>query len=393
MFVYSVALIARAAGQDAGTVLESFENNFDRGTTTIKIQVLNDSLHFPSASMDALYLKALDYLVTNDQTLQSDPAAPSLALIAVKLAGGAKVPQAAAPLWKLFNLQADSPVRVAILGALGQIGEQDPAVVGEMNDWLVSEDNLHEAGNAVDIPVLTACVTALGELRDQSSFPALFTATLEGYPPATTSAAAAALAAVKGSLKDHLIAVIRGSRIADKLPALAMAMAQSAMPDADKAAVASAALQVGLDSTVDSAALTNELNALRFQALKDLAALKWGAATGLVIANFERTLDEYTRGLDAVDDLLDAIDALGAMGTHEAAVRLTLYLDLIHTSTQSGQPTDDRIVSAVIANLSSLGDRVALENLLYTQYLNYSDAVKKAAREAVDELTAQAPQN
>ena len=67
-------------------------------------------------------------------------------------------------------------------------------------------------------------------------------------------------------------------------------------------------------------------------------------------------------------------------------MRLTQYLVLINSYTEKGKGYDEQVVLAVIACLGQLGDKVAFDDLMYTQYLNYSAAVKKAARAALDKL-------
>ena len=75
------------------------------------------------------------------------------------------------------------------------------------------------------------------------------------------------------------------------------------------------------------------------------------------------------------NNLLDAIGNLGAMNTHEAAVRLTQFLVLINSYTEKGKSYDDAVVFAVLQNLGALADKVAFDDLMYTQYLNYSTGV------------------
>ncbi len=65
------------------------------------------------------------------------------------------------------------------------------------------------------------------------------------------------------------------------------------------------------------------------------------------------------------------------MNTHEAAVRLTQYLVLINSYTEKGKAYDDQVVFAVLQNLGALGDKVAFDDLMYTQYLNYTTAVEE----------------
>ena len=84
--------------------------------------------------------------------------------------------------------------------------------------------------------------------------------------------------------------------------------------------------------------------------------------------------------------LIKAIEALGSMKTHEAAKRLTLYLELVNSFTENGRIYDEQIVLAVIYALEHIGDRTASSALLYTRYLNYSKAVQKAAQDALQEL-------
>ncbi len=74
------------------------------------------------------------------------------------------------------------------------------------------------------------------------------------------------------------------------------------------------------------------------------------------------------------------------MSTHEAAVRLTQYLVLLNSYTEKGRGYDEQVVLTLLDNLGILADKVAFDDLMYTQYLNYSAGVKKAARAALDNL-------
>ena len=74
------------------------------------------------------------------------------------------------------------------------------------------------------------------------------------------------------------------------------------------------------------------------------------------------------------------------MNTHEAAVRLSLYLDLLNSDVEGGKSVEDVIVLAVIQALGDLGDRVAFDYLLYLSVLDYSDSIKKAASEIIEKL-------
>jgi len=59
---------------------------------------------------------------------------------------------------------------------------------------------------------------------------------------------------------------------------------------------------------------------------------------------------------------------------------------LVNSYTEKSKGYDEQVVMGIIAALGTLGDKVGYNDLLYTQYINYSAAVKKAARAALDKL-------
>jgi hypothetical protein len=145
-------------------------------------------------------------------------------------------------------------------------------------------------------------------------------------------------------------------------------------------------MDVGLHSaTVDneSRRIAREIRSMAAVALTER---KRTAATDLVIENFDTVLLEWDRGLTDKRHVVEAINCLGAMGSHEAAVRLTQYLVLINSYTERVREFDNNIVLAVIRNLGLLADKTAFDDLLYAQYLGYSNEVKQATQEALDKL-------
>jgi len=60
---------------------------------------------------------------------------------------------------------------------------------------------------------------------------------------------------------------------------------------------------------------------------------------------------------------------------------------LVNSATEQNKGYDEETVLALIRNLKKLGDRVAFDDLIYVQYLAYSDSVRRAAREAVESLS------
>jgi PBS lyase HEAT-like repeat len=165
-----------------------------------------------------------------------------------------------------------------------------------------------------------------------------------------------------------------------------MALESERLGSDQKALVAQFALDVSLHTNAADAAGKAGFRDMRFAAARALGDRKWAQAAPLLVENLDTTIGEFDKGLVDSNRLLDAIDELGATGTHDAAVRLTQYLVLINSYTEKGRPYDEKLVTAILTGLGNLGDKVAFDDLMYTQYLNYPATVKKAARAALDKL-------
>jgi hypothetical protein len=125
---------------------------------------------------------------------------------------------------------------------------------------------------------------------------------------------------------------------------------------------------------------------LRLASIRELRALKWQRASSLAVSHFKLILADYAKGAASKADFLEAIGCLGSMGSTEAAQALALYLQFINGQTEQGSPYDEEILLASIGALGDLGDKVAFDYLLQIGYLQYSDAVKRAAKEALLKL-------
>jgi hypothetical protein len=234
--------------------------------------------------------------------------------------------------------------------------------------------------------VIAAAFQALGMLGDASSFPVLFSAINLGYGEKLTGIAHDALLLLKGDFQAMLTGVIKERPLQEKKLALQMALDSDKLTDDAKAQTAEYALDITLHTSIADATSRTLQRDMRFQAAASLGAHAWSHATPLMIEHLDMTIGEFDKGLTDRNHLLDAIGELGAMATHESAVRLTQFLVLINSYTEKGKAYDEAVVMAVLQNLGTLGDKVAFDDLMYTQYLTYSAGVKKAARTALDKL-------
>lgn len=385
LFSFSFAAVF-AQDTEENPHLDSFLRNFARANLDTKIKVLEDAEQLNLEGLGPLYHKAVQFVIGNQILLQTDPAAHRLALLATRLIGESGYAEAKYDIWDLFEIDKDTTVRVQVLNTLGKIAQGDDELIWKLNNFLLGQNTQFLTGGRPDTQVVAAVISALGELGDESSFPVIFTAMSLSYSDAITSIARQALYKIEGELKDHLINVIVKNTIDEKLGALRMALAEDKLTENDKGDIAEKAMEVGLNTTSPDATEKAQLRELRYIAARALTARNWSKATDLAIRHFDVTVMEYDRGIARKTDFLEAIACLGAMTTHEAAIRLNLYLDLLNTYKEQDRSVDNQIVLAVINNLGKLGDKVAMDNLLFVGYLNYSQTVQNAAREAINNL-------
>ncbi len=373
--------------QEASKVLETFRRNFAIASLDVKIQILQDASNNAAASeFGPLYQQAVDFALNNTSLIPTDPRFRQLASLAAEQLERADYQPAKYSLWKMFLTDNDTTLRVRIASSLGTIAAGDAEIIKGLNQFLDAQNSVQASGKAPDAQVVGAVVDAMGRLGDPSSFPIVFTAMTLQYSERISAAAKEALLATKGSLKDLIVGVIKTGSVSEKKVALNMALTTDPLSEDQKAQIAEYALDVALHTSVPDNPGKIALREVRFIATRALDERKWASATSLLIEGIDMTIVEYDRGLADKSFLIEAIAALGATGTHEASVRLTQYLVLLNSYTEKGKGYDEQIVLALLDNLGALADKVAFDDLMYTQYLNYTAAIKKSARAALEKL-------
>ncbi len=373
--------------QDTQVLLNTFQRNFERAEQLdIKLKILNDSIKVGPYGMGPLYLDAVDYVVDHSGMLLKDTLIKKIAILSVEQIRAVGYTEATSTLWQLFKVVEETALRVGVLSALGVVGQGDETAVRNIVEWLNSENALVLTSRRADIQVIKQAVITLGELKSSRAFAVLFTVRELPYSDTISKLAGEALLSLEGDLKENLIRIIQEGPLSEKLSALKMTMASDKLQSAQRAEIAEIGLEVGMYTTASDTDEQRIARDTRRVALKVLSDAKWSKASSLAVEHFGMSLVEFDRGVAAKSYLLEAIYGLGNMGTHESAERLTLYLELLNSYTEHGRAYDEQIVLAVLENLHLLGDKIAFANLSYTQYLNYSDKVKKSAQNAIADL-------
>jgi hypothetical protein len=389
-FALAMGTAIAAQSQDAESIVLAYRRNFARASLVTKLELLKEAASRGDAAMGPLYDMALRFAVDNSALLGPDPQLKDLAVLAATETGKAAYGKAIDDLWALFQGYKDQDVRSAAVTALGQAGSGETRVSENLNSFLASQNSLFRSGSQPEYPALEACIGALGDLGDGSSFPVLFSAYVAGYSPDLTAKAAAALGSIKGDYRGYLLRVIAKNPPLEKSAAYAAGMANTNFSDDDRGELAEGAMAAALAATAQSASYSpveiQALRELRLASARQLRALKWQKASPLAVAHFKLIQADYAKGAASKTEFLEAIGALGAMGSTEAAQALALYLQLINAQTEQGSPFDEDILLATISALGELGDKAAFDYLLQVGYLQYTDAVKRAAKDALLKL-------
>jgi hypothetical protein len=386
VFLVFFLIVSGLLAQEPEDLLRSFTRNFAIASLDVKMQIIQDAGNSGYSGLGPLYRQAIDYVLDNFTLIGTDQRFRQLAVLAVDQLESAGYTEGKYSVWKLFDTDEDTGVRISCLNALATLAKGDEEIIGYMNLWLQNQNAVFQSGRVPDVYVISAAVRALGELGDQSSFPVLFTTMVVGYTDDISRSTRENLFRLDGDLKDNMIGILKNSDLAEKKLALEMSLETDRISEAQKGEIAQFAMDVGLHTAAVDNPSRQIARDMRYIAARALAERKWASATDWAIEHFDTVLLEYDRGLTDKRRVIEAIDCLGAMGTHEAAVRLTQYLVLLNSYTERLQEFDNIIVLAVVENLGSLGDKSAFDDLLYAQYLSYSSEIKKAARDALENL-------
>jgi hypothetical protein len=391
-----------AAAQDS--ILNSYQRNLMRASLSTNAGIQLDAATDDRASelIGQLYEYAQNISLQNAEILRGDPDLLNLTVIAARGAGAASHTRSIDTLWNVFSQFRDSHVRIAALEALAVLAKgaaqgnpqgnaQGSAhIVENLNQFLANQNSLYRSSMDVDIPTISACISALGALGGESSFPVLFAVITAGYPEPLGAQAAEALEKLPGDTKANLTEILRKNPPVEKLAVFRAAIASRGMSDAEKGAFAQTALEIGMQREANGAALAL-LCSLAVQALRDF---KWARADQVVLRYFYQIQSEYqeSRTPQQRDLLLEVISCLAVMDSPDAAQALSLQLGYLNSQFERASKDgtfgehDESLVLGVITALGQLGDRIAFDNLHYVGYLDYPERIKAAAREALANL-------
>jgi hypothetical protein len=364
-------------------VLQLYKQRFSRADLSAKAQILENAANDSTltAEIGQFYEYVLQFALENSALLKNDHAMLRIIDISVTGLGKTGYSSSIDTLWKLFMEYPDSTIGAEILIAVGKLGKQNKNITESVNNYLAEKNTLYRSGSPVNYAMISACITAVMELNDSSSYPALFAVLCSGYPEVIKSEAQGALDLISGNLKQFLSDAIEKGSPPEKFFALTAGMNSGRLTVSERGQLAELALEQSLTNG-DNA----DLSAMRYAAVIALTALRWTRANNLAIRHFYRVQTEFQHNAASRERFLEAVALLGAVGNSDAALALCLQLGLINARTERTGEFDEGITLAIVRSLGLIGDKAAFDHLLNVSNLLYPENILAAAGEAIDRL-------
>jgi hypothetical protein len=285
-------------------------------------------------------------------------------------------------LWAQFLAASDSAERAEMLIALGSLGRGNRQIIDNLNNHLMGMNLLFRSGSAVDYTVVSASISAIMELRDSSSYPALFSVLYAGYPEVIASEAHGALEVIAGNLYQFLLNVIINNPPVEKFTAFRTGINSDRLTISERGQLAEHALEQALAGSEEDI----DLAAMRYAAINTLTQLRWTRANALAIRHYYRVQSDFLQNNVPKERFIEAITCLGAVGNSDAALVLGLQLGLINARTQNTGSFDPDITMAIVQALGSIGFNAVFDHLLHVGNLPYPEQIIAAAEQAIDRL-------
>jgi len=383
IIVFTLLLVSLAAF--ASEELDIYTYMYQDSTTTQeRLSILQSVAEAKIEGAGQLFAGALSQLLREQPTLRTmaekDAADVSARLLA-GLLGEAKYSGAAGDLWRVVQSFANPLVKADALIALGRIRSPDylEQVVRLLADLNLKPADDPEAGGKIAY----GAVLALEKYQQPEGYLPVFFASTGWYPRRIRDQAVKSLPFIVADPSQPLSTIIGTSSYTYDVKYLALQKEEeSAASNEAKAALAALAYSEAWRAITTDVKQRVTLANSRKLAIDMLRRYK--SADAGVITLLERS---YKEGID-MEESLSAVAALAAIGSDEAARALVSFLNILNGKRKDSRVTqeDERLVRAVIPALGATGKPIGRPVLRLVGNLDWTNAVKVLATEALKKL-------
>lgn len=390
LFTIALLVLAAVLGFAGSEELEIYSYLYNGAlTNTEQLAILQNVAELKISGAGEFYAGALRRLVTGYQNIRDvteKSAADEQAMLLTELLGTEKYNAAAPDIWRVVESFSDPLVKAEALMALGKMRAVAflPQVVRVLADLNTRPTPDRLTGERIAF----GAIIALEKYQDPSGYLPVYFASVGWYSDRIKGQARKSLPLILAEPTEPMIQVIKSSGYdyQTKLAAL-QTIEESGVANSAKAGVAVAALTEGHRASTNVVAQRTALNQMRKLAISMIN--RYGTEDEAVYPLLERSYKQFAERNDGDrDEALDAIVTLAALGTDESARRLSSFLMTINQKLQSGTHTrkDEDLVREIIPALGRTGRPIARPALNSVTALNWTEAVKNLAREALQNI-------
>jgi hypothetical protein len=358
-------------------------------TNSEKLAILQNVAELNVSGAGEFYAAALHQLVTGYQNINNvteKSAADEQAMLLAALLGSEKYNGAAPDLWRTVETFADPLVKAEALMALGKM--RAAAFLPQIIRLLSALNTTSTPDRLTGERIAFGAIISLEKYQDPSGYLPIYFASVGWYSDRIKSQARKSLALISQDPTEFMTQIIKSSGYTYEVKLTALQTIEaSGVPNTAKAGVAVDALSEGWRSATTDVRQRGHLNQLRKLAINMIN--RYGTENEAVYPLLERSYKQFAERNDGDrDEALDAIVTLAALGSDESARRLSAFLMAINQKLQSGTLTrkDEDLVREIIPALGKAGRPIARPALNSVTALNWTEAVKTLAREALQTI-------
>ena len=349
-----------------------------------KAVILRSLSQSDDRSLIPIYQDAVEYVKNSYAILQNDEKLLNIGIIAVTKLGELNDLKASGSIRYLFSTVENEDFQIACLKSISKLVQKDAAFTDYLNS--LYETGLSDliSGKAFNVNLLRVYAETLGNFADPSSFDVLIKTLFYPVNDSLKNTVKTALNNISFNYFDEIFAKTLQKNIQYIWTLYLLAKENKRIEGTELGRISELVFDYGLKNLqdVDFESAENLIE----ETLPVLSALKWSKASSQVNKFFY-----YVQGLRKTnrrgDELLiKIIDCMGNLGTIECSQNLSIFLGVLNSETEKTKQYSEPLVLSVITALRKLGDKTAFDYLLYVEYLNYSETVKQASRNAIEEL-------
>ncbi len=376
----ALAVLAAAPLATAQNIQASIDAYREASTWEQKREMLQAITRSATPPPAGFYAEALEQVVAaRDARLvtREETARMLLKLELVRRVGLAGAAESAPVLHRVYVEERDYTLRGAALEALGRVGAR--AYLPVISEALLRLTASPEGGTPGEAMALGA-IAGLEALGDPGGYAAVFYASFGPHSVLVRRRAVQALEAIAPDPTELLREVVRRDpSLAVRLEALTVQAASRASAE-KKIATAIAVLKELAGERLDSEQQRSLATRVRSAALRALIDNETRDEEALPL--LEPLMHE---GAD-INLRLDAIEALGVMGSDRAVAALVESLKQLNYRQESGDRLDERVVRATIRALATAGKASARAELLRVRHAGYASGVVGEAERALERI-------